>query len=54
MEAILFLDTTLNESATKKIKAFNSHINTIHLSPTGSRIVAGSEGGGANCFGAKW
>lgn len=47
--SIYFLDTTLTK-VRLKIKAFNSHINTIHLSPTGSRIVAGSEGGGAKLF----
>jgi hypothetical protein len=33
-----------------KIKAFDTHINTIHYSPCGTKILAGTEGGGAKIF----
>jgi WD40 repeat protein len=47
--SIYFMDTTLSE-VKMKIKAFDTHINTIHYSPDGNRILAGTEGGGAKIF----
>lgn len=47
--SIYFMDTTLKE-VKMKINAFTTRINTIHYSPDGTRMVAGSEGGGAKVF----
>jgi WD40 repeat protein len=47
--SIYFFDTTLTEIR-MRIKAFETRINTIHYSPNGKRMVAGSEGGGAKVF----
>lgn len=50
--SIYFMDTCLKK-VSLKIKAFDTHINTIHCSPSGDKIVAGSEGGGAKIFSLK-
>ena len=47
--SIYFLDGTLSHII-MKIPAFKGRINTIHFSPDGTRILAGSEGGGAKIF----
>jgi WD40 repeat protein len=47
--SIYFLDTTLTK-VKMRIDAFDTRINTIHYSPSGDRMVAGSEGGGAKIF----
>lgn len=47
--SIYLFDATLQKQIAH-IHAFNSIINTIHFSPDGSRILAGSEGGGAKIF----
>lgn len=47
--SIYFLDTTLTE-VRMRIDAFKTLINTIHYSPSGDHMVAGSEGGGAKIF----
>jgi WD40 repeat protein len=47
--SIYFMDTTLTKIK-MKIKGFNTRINTIHFSPCGKKILAGSEGGGAKIF----
>ncbi len=49
---IYFMDTTL-ATIKMKIKAFETRINTIHYSPDGTRMVVGSEGGGAKIFSVK-
>ena len=49
---VYFLDTTLH-SIKMKIKAFTTRINTIHYSPSGKRILVGSEEGGAKIFSTK-
>lgn len=47
--SIYFMDTTLSK-VILKINAFDTHINTIHYSPDGTKILAGTEGGGAKIF----
>lgn len=47
--SIYFFDTTLTK-VKMRIHAFETRINTIHYSPRGDRMVAGSEGGGAKIF----
>ncbi|HLP51114.1 MAG TPA: hypothetical protein VK154_09550 [Chitinophagales bacterium] len=47
--SIFILDTTLRHIS-RQILAFKGRVNTIHFSPDGSRIVAGSEDGGVKLF----
>ncbi|MBP6731231.1 MAG: hypothetical protein KA149_04185 [Chitinophagales bacterium] len=47
--SIYILDSTLTK-VLLKIPAFKGRINTIHYSPDGLKILAGSEGGGAKIF----
>ena len=47
--SVYFMDTTL-QIVRLNIKAFNTRINTIHYSPSGKRILIGSEAGGAKIF----
>ncbi|NBR16033.1 MAG: hypothetical protein EBU01_15865, partial [Crocinitomicaceae bacterium] len=50
--SIYFLDITLSKII-KKINAFKGRINTIHFSPSGTHILAGSELGNAKIFSVK-
>lgn len=47
--SIYIFDTTLS-NVLLKIAAFSTRVNTIHFSPDGTKILAGSEGGGAKIF----